>query len=573
MRKSIVNSFNRLKSATDNYSVYCKRGFIVPFIAIIGFAGIQSAAAQVTSGKILIGHSNKCVDLPGGELSDNVGINQFQCDGSPEQGFAVVGRGGGYYSIVSNRSNKCLAIYNGSTSDGGRLTQLTCDGSPNQSFSLVSVGNDFYKVAARHSGKCLNVPGGTKDNNVGLTQSRCDGSQAQMFWFQDLVGLYVEQVQQPPVRQTPVQQPPVRQPPVRQPIVGLPPVQQPPVRQPTVGLPPVQQPKRPPVQQPKRPAVQTPQQPIVASHAISQLVNILNYSADVQALKISPDDLRLATGGTKNKLTIWDSSGASLIPILEIPLQGNGDLLLDLAFSPNGERIVTGSRQDDAVYAATINVWDVKTGREALILNGALSEFCASVAYSPNGLLIAGGCFNQFSGDSTLQVWDANTGALKLNIDGVAGPVVFSTDGTRVTGANQYSQELKMYDTRTGSLLLTLQGRSVGGFKTAVYSSDGTFIVTGNGDGTVGVWNAYTGQEYFSLAGHSSRINAIAITKDNSRIVSGDDDGVLILWDASSGQQISSFTGTKPVRSVTFSSDGESVLSGGDDKVLRVFSE
>jgi len=169
----------------------------------VAFAGVEGAAAQATSGRILIGHSQKCVDLPDGNLNDNVTINQFQCDGSPQQVFTVVVAANNYYNIISGRSGKCLNVWNGAMADNTPVTQSQCDLSPQQGFSLVAVGGDYYYIVASHSGKCLNVPNSTLDDNVGLTQSQCNRSQAQMFWFQDLVGMNV--AQRPQTQQQPQQ--------------------------------------------------------------------------------------------------------------------------------------------------------------------------------------------------------------------------------------------------------------------------------------------------------------------------------------------------------------------------------
>ena len=79
---------------------------------------------------------------------------------------------------------------------------------------------------------------------------------------------------------------------------------------------------------------------------------------------------------------------------------GHTGVITCVRYSPNGCRVVTGSRDK------TIRIWDAESGAvvgEALTgHNGAVW----SVAYSPDGRHIISG-----SRDSTIRIWDAETGA------------------------------------------------------------------------------------------------------------------------------------------------------------------
>ena len=97
-------------------------------------SSIANAADQNTYGRVVIGHSQKCLDVPNGSMDDNIPLNQFQCDGSPEQNFALVNVGSGYYSIVASHSGKCLDVPNAMMDDNISINQTQCDRSPEQRF-------------------------------------------------------------------------------------------------------------------------------------------------------------------------------------------------------------------------------------------------------------------------------------------------------------------------------------------------------------------------------------------------------------------------------------------------------
>lgn len=376
------------------------------------------------------------------------------------------------------------------------------------------------------------------------------------------------QYQPPPGQQYQPQQPQWQPPQAQQPQWQQPQVQRPQWQPPQGQRPQWQQ--QPQAQQPQW---QQPQPPINTVGTISRLTNKLNYTADTLTLAMSPDNRRIATGGWDNNLSIWDASGQNLVPGVAIPLQGRGDILLDTDFSPNGQRIVSGGRQSGNLQQATVNVWDVSTGAQALVLQNPPSALCDSVAYDQQGSRIAAACFNQTTSASTMQVWDANSGAQLLYINGVNSSVAFSPDGRFVAGVNGATQEIAIYNILNGQLVQTIQGNIVGGINDVVFTPDSAYVVTGNGEGTVSVWNLATTQQVSKFTGHTSAVNAIAINKDISRIVSAHDDGAIILWDGTTGNALSSFQASKPLRSVLFNADETVVLAGGDDNIIHVFTD
>src|ERR1700733_2253765 len=103
-------------------------------------------------------------------------------------------------------------------------------------------------------------------------------------------------------------------------------------------------------------------------------------------------------------------------------LAGHTSWVSSIAFSPDGARIASGSGDK------TIRLWDAKTGAAIGEPLRGHANLVNSVAFSPDGARIASG-----SDDKTIRLWDAKTGAtigepLQGHTSWVSS-VAFSPDG------------------------------------------------------------------------------------------------------------------------------------------------
>lgn len=64
------------------------------------------------------------------------------------------------------------------------------------------------------------------------------------------------------------------------------------------------------------------------------------------------------------------------------------------------------------------------------------------------------------------------------------------------------------------------------------FSPDGNRIASCSADGTIKIWDAFTGEHEHTLEGHMAGISAIAWSPDSTTIASGSDDKSIRLWDA-----------------------------------------
>jgi hypothetical protein len=154
----------------------------VPSVASMVQVQARSATTSFIS-RAVVRHSNYCLDVPGGQLTNSLQIQQLLCNNSNVQNFRfqLVAGTTNTYNLVSVSTNKCLAIQYGDTRDGAKLIQNICNNDTFRQFRLQSIGGGQYQIVAAHSNKCLDVSGASTAPGAGIVQSTCSTTFSQQW--------------------------------------------------------------------------------------------------------------------------------------------------------------------------------------------------------------------------------------------------------------------------------------------------------------------------------------------------------------------------------------------------------
>jgi WD40 repeat protein len=287
-----------------------------------------------------------------------------------------------------------------------------------------------------------------------------------------------------------------------------------------------------------------------------QLKVLLCHDGAVIAVAFSPDGQTVITG-SGDTARLWDATTGQ--PLGE-PLKHEKSVNV-VAFNSDGLTVLTGSED------GTERLWDAKSGQprgEPLKHEGRV----IAVAFSPDGLTVLTGI-----NSDTARLWDAATGQPRgepLKHDHAVTAVAFSPNGqTVITGGAD--GRARLWDATTGQPL----GEHVkhfGKVHAVAFSPDGQTVITGGGDWKARLWDAKTGRPRGEPLKHQGEIYAVAFSLDGKTVLTGSKDTTARLWDAKSGQPRGEpLNHQQEVNTVAISPDGQTVITGGAEGNARLW--
>jgi WD40 repeat protein len=268
---------------------------------------------------------------------------------------------------------------------------------------------------------------------------------------------------------------------------------------------------------------------------------IVDSDEPLSSVAFTPDGQRLAVAGADGMVRMWNADTGMAVGAPFNPGQGQ---LTSLAFSPDGRRLAIGGGDTSVGVSSdhdgTVRLWDVETFRPVGEPRKH-GERVNSVAFSPDGnRIVSGG--NEGDNTGSVRLWDANTGQLIAattigEAQRIVWAVAFSPDGRRVAaaGVDGFIQVLDADRLqRVGQPLKGHEDRVV----SVAYSPDGRTIASASRDETIRLWDVESGEQIGdALTAHTDNVDSVVFSPDGQRIVSGSTDGTVRVWPAVAGSK------------------------------------
>ncbi len=200
----------------------------------------------------------------------------------------------------------------------------------------------------------------------------------------------------------------------------------------------------------------------------SRLPRLLAWSPDCRHLAMPHDD---------RDIQILDTATEQIVRVLP----SDGQQLLSLAWSPNGEHLASGGLD------GTLRLWNPDSGAEvARMGNPSLNSHINSISWHPGGSQLA--CATSETGVVVWRLGDDSGWRYLRGHTTYVHSVAWSPDGARIASADE-SGSVRIWDAESGQMTLSLQ--YPGGVPDLAWSPDGGSLaaVGYGGEEAVRIWS------------------------------------------------------------------------------------
>lgn len=289
------------------------------------------------------------------------------------------------------------------------------------------------------------------------------------------------------------------------------------------------------------------------------------HPGGVTAAALDPSGRLAATGGKDGVIRLWKIPEGALVGEIRCD-----SLINDVAFRPGGSHLAA------ALEDGSILLSEVGNSKASQTMK-AHSAWAASVAFSPDGTLLASG------GDRRVLLWNCETGQQQSELSGhtdTPRDLIFNRDGTFLISAGE-DGTIRAWDVATGAPSQVVPEGTIDTFtdrwprRLALAPSGASFVAVFNhfdsyfwrldpriekperaprtmgnprcvclapdGNGVRITYGMENGAVVFSsyprgtpdvnqMLGHRASVEAVAVTDDCRHLISGDSQGTVLLW-------------------------------------------
>jgi hypothetical protein len=131
--------------------------------------------------KLQTRYSMKCADVPGGAVVPGMQLQQYTCNGGPNQRWIFQPNSDGTYMVRNLATQMCLDVSYASTANNAAVGQYYCVNSSNQRWRAEIRPDGKWLLRSQASSKCLEAINFATNDGAPLGQYTCDGAASQVW--------------------------------------------------------------------------------------------------------------------------------------------------------------------------------------------------------------------------------------------------------------------------------------------------------------------------------------------------------------------------------------------------------
>jgi WD40 repeat protein len=248
---------------------------------------------------------------------------------------------------------------------------------------------------------------------------------------------------------------------------------------------------------------------ILSSSNQEVLGSFHSHHCTVSSLAWSPDGTMIASSSIDGTSKVWDVESGELIATSVTATLGRDDL----AWNPVDTLIADVFMED-----FRFEIWNPSTGGTVSIIENPgynAGNNTLDIAWSPNGAKIISGGTNQRA-----YIWNIATSQILFTLSGhteAISSVTWSPDGTKVA-TGSYDETIRLWDARTGILIHTIESGTIWGL---AWHPSNQYLASVILDGDIRIWDIQTEQEVVAISSTAGRIGDIDWSPDGNFLAFG----------------------------------------------------